>query len=293
MAGSLCISSVTERPDRDYNALVCDLDGTLLHSQEASIAVPGRTRASFLSEGAAQLLANISRIFPLVIATGRNAVSVNNLVKQLPDVIFSGFVLENGFVVKQKIDDKIEHNSEWDRVAALFPEWERLPFYENCAGFIFSPSCPPLSSADSDLYMTSDNSGAPSEREYISSDKSVSPSDNVDIDKIAQYAEKTLMENGYDHLVYKEKRKIFIYPGHVDKMRGLALLGVHPYIAMGDGSNDLEMLQQSSCPVGLISGAPELREIVIQKDGFCSMHRAHSAACEMLEFAYEKIRTIG
>ncbi|MBF0234276.1 MAG: HAD hydrolase family protein, partial [Desulfamplus sp.] len=84
----------------NYKALVCDLDGTLLHAEQEAIAVPGRTRASFLSADAALLLAKISRIFPVVIATGRNAMSVHKLVRQLPDVEFSGFVLENGFVVK-------------------------------------------------------------------------------------------------------------------------------------------------------------------------------------------------
>lgn len=252
-----------EGDNSGFNALVCDLDGTLLHSQQEAIAVPGRTRSSFLSENAALLLAKISRIFPVVIATGRNARSVDKLVSQLPDVRFSGFVLENGFVVREKIDDKITISSQWERVAALFPDWERLPFYENCAGFIFSSG-----KADSQI-------------------------NRVDIESRAQYAEKILIRSGYNYLVYKEKRKLFIYSGSVDKMRGLALLGVHPYIAMGDGSNDLEMFQQSDCPVGLISGAPELKEIVIQKNGFCSMQSSHSATCEMLEFAYEKIKAIG
>ncbi|MBF0234275.1 MAG: HAD hydrolase family protein, partial [Desulfamplus sp.] len=152
--------------------------------------------------------------------------------------------------------------AQWDKVAALFPDWERLPFYENCAGFIFSSS------------------------------KADSPSNQVDIDSMAQYAEMILIENGYNHLVYKEKRKIFIYPGHVDKTRGLAFLGVDPYIAMGDGSNDLQMMQKSTLPVMLDSGVNELKKIVTQKKGFCSMQRSHRAACEMLEFAYEKIKSI-
>ncbi|MBF0468859.1 MAG: HAD hydrolase family protein [Desulfamplus sp.] len=277
-----------------YNALVCDLDGTLLHAEQEAIAVPGRTRASFLSADAALLLAKISRIFPVVIATGRNAMSVHKLVSQLPDVEFSGFVLENGFVVKHGIyasnnsssasdisdsdidDSKIAQNriddsehsgdknsfAEWDKIAALFPDWERLPFYENCVGFIFS------------------------------SGQTDSPLNQVDIDSMAQYAEIILMENGYNHPVYKEKRKIFIYPGHVDKTRGLAFLGVHPYIAMGDGSNDLQMMEQSTLPVMPDSGVNELKEIVMQKKGFCSMQSSHRASFEMLEFAYEKIKAI-
>lgn len=246
--------------DSALNALVCDLDGTLLHSQKESIAVPGRTCSSFLSKDAAQLLAKISRIFPVVIATGRNSNSVYKLVSQLTDVIFSGFVLENGFVRKQFIENKLARNPEWDEIAALFPDWERLPFYENCTGFVFS-----FDQKDIDA---------------------------MKIDLLAQYAEKILMEHGYTYPVYKERRKIFIYPGHVDKMRGLAPLGIHPYIAMGDGINDLQMMQESDFALTLNSGAPELKELVKQKGGFCSMQTSHNASCEMLEFAYEKIKMI-
>ena len=274
--------AITNKLSENYNALVCDLDGTLLHVKPESIAVPGRTRASFLSADAALLLAKISQIFPVVIATGRNAKSVHKLVSQLPDVRFSGFVLENGFVVKHEIDDKnivrgkiqsqtnnIHMNSkiinnpewkkqdDWDKIADLFPDWERLPFYENCAGFVF-------------------------------------PFDQDDIDRMVintkvEHAQKILDKHGYNYPVYKEKRKIFIYPGHVDKMKGLALLGVHPYIAIGDGTNDLEMMQQSTVSVTLNSGSSELKEIVKQKNGFCSMQTEHNAACEMLEFAYWKL----
>lgn len=264
------------------NAIVCDLDGTLLHGQQETIAVPGRTRASFLSENAASLLGQISQIFPVVIATGRNANSVHKLVSQLPRVSFSGFVLENGFVVKNRIvggiNDGIEtghcchvdfansHNREiksvtdWDKIAALFPDWERLPFYENCAGFIF-------------------------------------PFDQNEIDTMAinikvKLAQKVLAENEYNYPVYKEKKKIFIYPGDVDKMRGLAFLGFHPYISIGDGSNDLQMMQQSTVAITLDSADPELKEIVRKKNGFCSMQREHDATCEMLEFAYSMVKEL-
>ncbi|MBF0301667.1 MAG: HAD-IIB family hydrolase [Desulfamplus sp.] len=263
----------------NIRAVVCDLDGTLLHSPQEAIKVPGRTRASFFSADASILLEKISKIFPVVIATGRNSNSVYKLVSQLPDVRFIGFVLENGFVVKHAIDDTLtaesktaNHNDnihlnyktinnpereikeDWNKIAALFPDWERLLFYENCAGFIFDLS-------QNEIYKMA-------------------------IDAKLKHAQRVLAENGYSYPVYKEKRKIFIYPGHVDKMRGLELLGVHPYIAMGDGENDLQMMQQSTIAVSLDSGASELKEIVMQKNGFWSMKREHEAACEMLEFAY-------
>ncbi len=265
---------------KQYNAVVCDLDGTILHVGKEAISVPGRTRASFLSADAAELLAKISYIFPLIIATGRNAKSVSKLVKQLPDVRFRGFVLENGFVVKNRVDaaptsnmeagaknnsssinDKVidpleyEKKEDWNKIASLFINWERLPFYENCVGFVFNFS-------QSDF-------------------------DSMAIDEKVEQTKKILAENGYSYPVYKEKRKVFIYPGHVDKMRGLKILGAHPYIAIGDGVNDLQMMQQSTIPVMLDSGAEELKEVVKQKNGFCSNKIGHDAACEMLEFTYK------
>lgn len=251
---NICVSPMDFKPCQHYEAVVCDLDGTLLHSQKEAIAVQGRTMNSFLGEKSAHFLAEISKIFPVVIATGRNAVSTDKMVKQLikaKKVKFSGFVLENGFVIKKNLADKIVHNDKWDKIAELFPDWERLPFYENCVGFI-----PP----------------------------------SLNQEKMAGIAEKKLKDNGYTDLVYKEKRKLFIYPGSVDKMRGLSLLGVHPYIAMGDQTNDISMIKNSTWPVIINSDISELKEIVKKKNGFCSLLTSHEAAQEMLSFAYEKIK---
>ncbi len=247
---SPCIHNITKKPERTINALVCDLDGTLLFPYKEAISVKGRSAVSFLGKDTALLLAKISQIFPLVIATGRNAVSTGRLVKQLPDVVFSGFVLENGFVVKQNINDTVRGSTKWDKIAQFFPNWERLEFYENCAGFIPPPPQRPMAK---------------------------------------EKAEIILKENGYSDLVYRENKKIFIYPGTVDKMRGLSILGIHPYIAMGDQINDLQMIQKSTWPVIPDSGVAELKTIVKQKKGFCSMYTFHDASREMLEFAYKKI----
>ncbi len=245
-----CIHTVKKTPSNIVNAVVCDLDGTLLHHQKEAIAVIGRTGVSYLGKETALLLAKISQIFPLVIATGRNATSTGNLVKQLPDVSFSGFVLENGFVVKSNIDDTLNGNTKWDKIAGLFPDWERLTFYENCAGFV-----PP-----------------PDQRDMAKSK-----------------AEVLLKENGYNDLVYREHRKIFIYPGTVNKMRGLSILGVHPYIAMGDQINDLQMMKESTWPAMPDSGVAELKDIIHKKKGFCSLLTHHEASREMLDFAYKKV----
>lgn len=160
-------------------------------------------------------------------------------------------------MVRNHLNDKDPNysiNEKWDKIAALFPDWERLPFYENCAGFVFN-----FTQKDIDA---------------------------IAIDTKVKHAQQVLTQNGYTYPVYKEKRKVFIYPDHIDKMRGVKLLGFYPYIAIGDGSNDLQLMQQSTIPVMPNSGAPELKEIVVQKNGFCSMKMEHAASFEMLDFAY-------
>ena len=102
-------------------------------------------------------------------------------------------------------------------------------------------------------------------------------------------AKDLLKKMGYNDIVIREKKKIFIYPGDMDKMRGLANLNVHPYIAMGDEINDIQMLRASTFSVTSCSGVDELKHIVKYKNGFCSMKNSHEAAAEMLYFAYKTL----
>ena len=247
----LCVGTINTSTDKPFDAVVCDLDGTLIHPRKEAIPIKGRSGMSYLGRDAADILTKISKIIPIIIATGRNAASTARLVRQLPDARFSGFVLENGFVVKQDIDDPLPLNGKWDSIAALFPHWERLSFYENCVGFVPPPSR----------------------------------------DDLTLIVKNTLKENGYTDLVYKENKKIYVYPGKVDKMRGLSLLGAHPYIAMGDEINDIQMMKKSSICVTLSSAIAELKEIVKEKKGFCSPMTSHEGARDMLDFTYKKINS--
>jgi len=91
-----------EQRDKPY-VLAADLDGTLLHPEAEEIKVRGRSGYRYLSRKSADLLSEISHYLPIVIATGRNAQSVERLVCQLPDVNFYGFVMENGFVARNSL----------------------------------------------------------------------------------------------------------------------------------------------------------------------------------------------
>ncbi|MBF0200464.1 MAG: hypothetical protein HQK66_03955 [Desulfamplus sp.] len=266
--------NANEGNTKKINAVVCDLDGTLLHTEKEAIPVKGRSGVSFMARETASLLAKISRIFPLVIATGRNAVSTRRLVMELPDVRFFGFVFENGFVAKKNILSSISYSTKWERMASLFPAWERLPFYENCLGLI-PPGPPGESPEDFALEISRETS-----EDFSPGTPRETPED---------FAGKIIRANGFDDHVYRENRKIFIYPGRIDKMRGLSMLGVHPYIAMGDEINDLQMLQDSSFPVTSRESIEILKAVVHEKNGFCSPLNSHEAACDMLEFAYRKI----
>ncbi len=231
------------------NTLSVDLDGTLLHSEPEVIPVRGKSGFRYLSERAAQLLIKISRIMPVVIATGRNALSVKKLTVQLPDVRFGGFVLENGFVVKRSLDSESRLENKWDFMIDLLPDWERLPGYENCIGLI-----PP------------ENRKNP-----------------------GNIVRQILQETGKTGYVHSEPRKIFIYPGTPNKMSGLHRLRVHPYATMGNDLNDLQMMKDSSCPVTLSAACIPIKNIVKEKNGYCSALSSHAATEDMLAWIYRKL----
>ncbi|MFV9646332.1 MAG: hypothetical protein ACNYWU_10970 [Desulfobacterales bacterium] len=233
------------------NALSVDLDGTLLYAEPEIIPVRGKSGFRYLAESAAQLLIKISKIMPVVIATGRNALSVKRLTVQLPNVRFGGFVLENGFVVKGSLDCESRLENEWDFIIDLLPDWERLPGYENCLGLI-----PP------------ENRNDP-------------------INVVRQI----LGETGKAGYVYSESRKIFIYPGVPNKMSGLHRLRIHPYATLGNDLNDLQMLKNSSCPVTLSAACVQIKNIVKEKNGYCSSLSSHAATEDMLAWTYNKLQT--
>ncbi|OQX10591.1 MAG: hypothetical protein BWK80_45585, partial [Desulfobacteraceae bacterium IS3] len=82
-------------------AMAVDLDGTLLHPEPEAIQVRGRSGYRYMSK--TEFLVHISRSMPLIIATGRNAQSVHNLVKQIDDLKIAGFVMENGLVARRHL----------------------------------------------------------------------------------------------------------------------------------------------------------------------------------------------
>ena len=135
MAKSAIIYKPTnhERP-----AVVIDLDGTLLHAEAASIAVPGASGFRYMSRRAAVLLTRISRHLPGIVGTGRNAKSAAGLIDQLTGVSFSGFVLENGMVVRRQLQSPCKKNDHWAALAERLPGWQRLQNYENCIGFFIT-----------------------------------------------------------------------------------------------------------------------------------------------------------
>lgn len=119
-------------------ALALDLDGTLLHPEPEAIPVRGRSGYRYLSRKSAAILAEISRLIPVVIATGRNAQSVRRLVCQLKNVSFRGFVMENGLISRISLK-AVSHQDKWEDAASLLPDWERLTGYEECLGLMIPP----------------------------------------------------------------------------------------------------------------------------------------------------------
>ncbi len=228
-----------------------DLDGTLLHPEPEAIPVPGTSGFRYLSGKSAELLLQISRSLPVLIATGRNARSVAKLTGRLDQISFSGFVMENGHVTRTELlrTDKPDGNDDWGLVARRLLGWERLPGYENCLGLFF-------------------------------------PCDEKNPEDVAADALKQTGKTGF---IYREPRKIFIYPSAPDKLAGIHALGFDPFIVLGDESNDIGMLRASPHPATLAAACEVVKEHVRANNGYCSPLSSHSAAEDMLAYALEKI----
>ena len=262
-------------------AMAVDLDGTLLHPEPEAIRVWGRSGYRYMSKTAAEFLVHISRSMPLIIATGRNAQSVHNLVKQIDDLKIAGFVMENGLVARRHLfsecgnerseifaDAEISFQNsgayngfktrftvpecgnerseifadEWESVTRLLPDWERLSGYEKCAGFIFPP----------------------------------------DADDPKRLLENALACSGKSGLIYQEDRKMFVYPEFPSKLAGIRALGFAPFIALGDECNDLEMLRAGVYSATSADAHETVKQCVREKKGYCSAFVSHAAAEDIL-----------
>jgi len=263
------------REQRDKpSVLAADLDGTLLHPEAEEIKVRGRSGYRYLSRKSADLLSEISHYLPIVIATGRNAQSVERLVCQLPDVNFYGFVMENGFVARNSLlvqvsdlnqpavsglnqpavsdlnqREKIASEDKWSDVISLLPEWERLTGYENCLGLIF-PS-------------------------YVENPQAI--------------LRNALIKQNKRGYLYQERHKIFVYPSVPSKLSGIRALGADPLIVLGDEINDLDMLR-AGLYCGTLSTAHEaVKHLVQEKNGYCASAGSHEAAELLLIWIKERI----
>ncbi|MCI5168642.1 MAG: hypothetical protein D3903_21740 [Candidatus Electrothrix sp. GM3_4] len=230
-------------------AIAVDLDGTLVHTVPGEYTMPGRSRDCYVSQKTIALLGKISQQIPTFITTGRNAPSVRKLTHQIPEVAFAGFVLENGFVVKKDINSPDPQKKNWKFAEKVPPDWEVIPGYERSVGFIL-------------------------------------PKGAKNPEKFVQQLLEDTGEKGY---VCFQHPKIFVYPAEPDKMLGLSSFNVHPYVTLGNDLNDIQLIEQSTHPITLQTAHLTIREIVKQKNGYCSPFADHAGAEDMLRWASSKI----
>jgi hypothetical protein len=235
--------------DMTKQVLVVDLDGTLLHPEPEAIAVPGRSSYRYLSKTAANLLAQISELIPIVIATARNAQNIKHLVNQIPTVRFCGFVTENGLVAKLHLDDQTTVKNEWNAIASLLPEWLQLTGYENCLGLI-----PPKHLENAEMVL-----------------------------------QNTLSQSSKDGYVYLDGHKIFVYPSMPSKIAGVYSLSFNPLIALGNDLNDLDVLNASCYTATLSTAHEKVKDIIHTKNGYCSSLVSHAATEDLLLWTYKQI----
>jgi hypothetical protein len=233
------------------NALVIDLDGTLLHPEEEAIKVPGRSGYAYFSGRAAEILQRISCRIPVVIATARNNHSVSGMVRQLPEVNFAGFVMENGLVSRRALEADTACDPVWNEVAAAFPGWERLRNYEQCFGAVVPE-----------------------------------PERDTALDRLNSVLRDLAVE-GY---TYAERHKIFACKSAPNKLAGLRRLSVTPYIVLGNDWNDLEVMEDGTHAAVLADAAPEARLLARAKRGYESPWSSHRGTIDVLLWVDKMIR---
>ncbi len=247
-------------PRQDFqNAVVLDLDGTVLHAPQAELAVFGRTEYRYMSAGTAGLLAEISRMLPVIIATGRNARSAGRLISQLTDIRFAGFVLENGMIARREMwmpqNDPRRCPAPWESVREKLPRLDLMPGYE-----------------DSLALRIPDH---------------ISP---ADIDPAAE-VRSALAACGCTGHYYREGRKIFVYPRSPSKLRAVQSLGFFPFIMLGDYLNDLDAMEAAAHCGTLPTAHEKALRLVRRKGGCLTAGTDHAGSEELLRWAVELLRS--
>ena len=224
--------------------------------------MPGVSGVQYMSRRAADLLEQIARCLPVIVATGRNARSVHRVLNHLEGIAFHGFVLENGLLSRSSLipekdpEDCIPPNptkrDPWKPICRRLPGWRRLENYENCLGLVFPES-------------------------------EASPERAV---------EKALKETGITGHVRLEPRKVFVYPTPPSKRFGIRSFNVEPFIVLGDEQNDIDLLKSSTHPGTLASAHIQVRRTVETRGGYCSRFSFHAGTEDLLRWAAGVARSI-
>lgn len=234
-----------------------DLDGTIVFAEAAEIAIPGRSRYSYLSKKSGDLLAHLSQACRLYVATARNASSVRTLSALLPNVRFSGFIMECGHVCRKDVCTIFQSSNERHGLQQLLKsklvDWDFVDGYEQiiCA-------VPSASTTDAPFSLR-----------------------------------KLLLEHpSFSRwLVQTERHKTFLFPSISCKLSGLRSMGVDVLdIAAGDDQNyDASMLSAAILPCTLESADESLVSLVRQRNGLVIDGRSHAGAEALLQRIIERV----
>ena len=237
--------------------LVLDLDGTLLHTDEApdSIVVPGRTRPSFLAGETAEILFDIASSLAIVLATGRSLAGTIKVIEGLGDrgVPIFGLVLEDGALFGKKEILPVEPRN-W---RALREELDQVAL----PNFLWQEDFTAC------LVARCEN------REE------------------AMILEPLLFEEAKkiesDLRCHRDGRKVYLSGEKSDKWTALQkLLGPNAASSagIGDGLNDLCWLSKIKLPCTLQGSEKTVIEEVIANNGHLSQSEGHAGIAELLRF---------
>lgn len=241
--------------------LILDLDGTLLHTEFSpdAVAIPGRTRNSYLAISTITALARLSRRFRVVLATGRSMAAANPITCAMKErnVIIGGLVLEDGALVGSEnglVPLRPGGDLEAMRTTVDSARTNDWPAFEWQWDF---HACLVARAAGAD------ESGA-----------------------LAGLISGAALSIFPDLRCARDGRKVYLMHRLTHKWAGLkALLGEDAArsVGVGDGCNDLCWLSMIADPITLAGAAPEVMAAVNAAGGWISPLDQHAGILHILE----------
>jgi hydroxymethylpyrimidine pyrophosphatase-like HAD family hydrolase len=236
-------------------ALVLDLDGTLVHTEvvDHAIVVPGRTQNAYVSNQTVSTLFRLRRRFDIIIATARSWDGAKEVVSGLENagIRVSGLVLEDGALVGERTAyAPLTCEVDWQSLRHLI-QYDAIPFK-----------------------WQSDFKGC-----LVARTETTQESTQLERDF------REILKANLNLRVFRDGRKVYVTHARATKLIALkTLLGdrFDTAVGVGDGFNDLCWLQEIGTPCTFGTAVTDVVKTVTANGGIFFTEASHSGINKVL-----------